>query len=404
MQNIAPPSQSLSTDVTSLDPPARKSALRIILPIVGVLALLGSLGAIKATQISSLMSAGKAMQASGPPPDAVGSATAKSETWEATIAAVGGVEAGRGVTLSNDSPGVVTKIHFESGAKVKQGDVLVELDTSVERAQLASAIARKDLAGTNAKRSKALVSGGVATVAQLESDEATLRTSAADASALQAQIERKTVRAPFAGTLGIRLVNVGQYLNPGTALSVLQSSDATFVDFTVPQQRLQDVAIGVPVRLTLGGESGASLDGAIAAVDPSVDAVTRSVKLRATAADPDKKLRPGMFVKVAVVLAAKRNVVVVPATSLVHASFGDSVFVIEKRPGDVGDTKPGLIARQQFVRAGELRGDFVAIEDGLKGGEDVVTAGAFKLRNGGGITIDNTVGKAPERSPKPDNR
>ena len=402
MENLAPSSSSLSTGAPAGRPPMRRGPPRFILPIVGVVALLASLGAVKATQISSLINAGKAMQAAGPPPDAVGSATAKSETWEATIAAVGSVEAGKGVTLSNDAPGVVTKIHFESGAKVKHGDVLVELDTRVEHAQLASAIARRDLAGTNARRSKALVSGGVAPVAQLETDDATLRTASADASALQAQIERKTVRAPFAGTLGIRLVNIGQYLNPGTALSVLQSTDATFVDFTVPQERLEEVSVGVPVRFTIGGVSGASLEGAIAAVDPSVDAVTRSVKLRATAADPDRKLRPGMFVKVAVVLAAKRNVVVVPATSLVHAAYGDSVFVVEKRPE--GDAKPGLVARQQFVRAGELRGDFVAIEEGLKGGEEVVTAGAFKLRNGGSVTVNNDVGKAPERSPKPDNR
>jgi membrane fusion protein (multidrug efflux system) len=402
MENIAPHAQSIPAVTAGIAPPRKRSPFRIIIPIVGVLGLLAALGAVKAAQIGQLIGFGKAMQAAGPPAENVGSAVAKAETWEATIAAVGGVEAGKGVTLSNDSPGLVTKLHFESGKRVKQGDVLVEIDTSVERAQLASAIARRDLALTNAKRSKTLVTGGVASVSQLETDEATYRTAIADAAALAAQIERKTVRAPFSGILGIRLVNVGQYLTPGTALAVLQSEDATFVDFTVPQQRLSEIAIGAPVRLTINGESGQALEGSVAAIDPTVDATTRSAKMRATSADPEKKLRPGMFVRVAVVLEAKHQVVVVPATALVHASYGDSVFIIENRPA--GDAKPGKIVRQQFVRSGELRGDFVAIEDGLKGGEEIVSAGAFKLRNGAGININNDVGAKPERDPKPQNR
>ena len=403
MDNLAPSTSSIPAVAERAEPPKKRSPLRVIVPLVGVVGLLAGLGAIKATQIGQLIGAGKAMQAAGPPPDSVGSAVATKETWEETITTVGSVEAGKGVTLANDSPGIVTKIHFESGQRVKQHDVLVELDTSVERAQLASAIARRDLANTNAKRSKALVSGGVAPTSQLETDEATARTAAADASALAAQIERKTVRAPFAGVLGIRLVNVGQYLNPGTPLAIVQSEDATFVDFTVPQQRLSDVTVGAAVRLLVGGDEAGALDGAIAAVDPSVDAVTRSVKLRATASDPDKKLRPGMFVKVAVVLASKHPVVVVPATALVHASYGDSVFVVEPRPA--GDDQPGKLARQQFVRTGELRGDFVALEDGLKGGEEVVTAGAFKLRNNGAVMVTaDDVSKKPERAPTPENR
>jgi membrane fusion protein (multidrug efflux system) len=358
--------------------------------IGGVLAVVGLLGGIKACQISSLMAMGKQQQKAGPPPEAVGTAVAKEESWEGTLSAVGSVTSLKSVGLSNDAAGLVTRIAFESGATVKAGQVLLELDTSVERAQLASAQAQRELAVSNLKRTRSLIESGSIPKAQLDTDEAALKAGTTAMDAIQAQIGRKTLRAPFDGRLGIRNVNLGQYLNPGTTVTVLEASNAAFVDFTLPQQRLPDVAVGMKVRMSEGGDGGAEWEGAVTAVDPTVDNVTRSIKLRATA--PSDKLRPGMFLNVTVVLPERSQRVVIPGTGVVHASYGDSVFVVEDKK-----------ARQQFVRLGEARGDFIAILDGVKPGQEIVTAGAFKLRNGSPVAVNNTVQPKPELNPRPEN-
>ncbi|HEY4104456.1 MAG TPA: efflux RND transporter periplasmic adaptor subunit, partial [Polyangiaceae bacterium] len=315
----------------------------------------------------------------------------------------------RGVALSNDLPGIVTKINFESGDVVKQGQILVELDTSVERAQLASAIVHHDLAVVNVNRSHALIKESVISQSQVDSDEATVKSAATDAASLQATINRKIVRAPFAGRLGIREVNIGQYLNPGTQLTVLQAIGAVFVDFSLPQQELATMTVGLPVKVKIEDANLPRIDGAIAAVDPTIDSNTRMIKLRASVPNPDEKLRPGMFADVAVELPGQGAVVTVPVTAIVHASFGDSVFVVEdKKPDSPGakTTPDGKIiknARQQFVRVGESRGDFVAIVDGVKSGDEVVTAGAFKLRNNSPILVNNSVKAEPQLDPHPEN-
>lgn len=370
--------------------------MRYLIAILGVLVVVGGLGAVKAAQIGKLISFGKAAQAAGPPPEAVSSAVAEEQVWEATLTAVGSVASGKGVAIANDAPGVVTRIHFESGAVVKQGQVLVELDTSVERAQLASAIARRELAMTTAGRTRALGAQGAVSQAQVDADEAQLRTATTDVEAIQAQIARKIVRAPFAGRLGIRHVNLGQYLPPGTAVTTLESVEAVHVDFTLPQQRLSEIAVGMPIRISVDGADGA-IEGKIGAIDPAVDGSTRHLKIRGDFAAHDDRLRAGMFVNVSVILPEKRNVIVIPATALVHAPYGDSVFVID-------ETSPQKVARQQFVRVAESRGDFVAVADGLKAGDRVVTAGAFKLRNGAAVVIDDTKQAKPELAPKPANR
>lgn len=369
--------------------------MRALVPVVIVLVIVGALALVKAAQIGKLMKAGKAAEAAGPPPEVVATAVAAEATWETTLPAVGSVETSKGVTLSVEVPGVVTALRFESGDVVKRGDVLLELEAKVERSQLAAALARKQLAEQNLARNKQLVATGALAGAQLESDEATLKSATADAAALQAIISRKTLTAPFGGKLGIRAVNLGQYLSPGTTVTTLETTETQFVDFTLPQQRLGDVSIGNPVRI---GLAGGTVDGKIAAIDPTVDPVTRSLKLRAEVPDPEKKLRPGMFVEVAVVLPTKRTVIAIPITAIVHASYGDSVFVVE--PGKDGKK----IARQQFVRTGETRGDFVAIEQGVKSGQEVVVSGAFKLRNNAPITVNNAVKPAPSVAPQPENR
>jgi membrane fusion protein (multidrug efflux system) len=387
--------------------------MRIVVAVGISLVVVGVLAGTKFAQISSLMRFGKAAQAAGPPPQAVGTAVAKGAEWESVLEAVGSVEAGRGVTISNEVPGVVRAIKFDSGAKVRPGQVLVELDASVERAQLSSLQARRDLATTSAVRTRQLAAGGASTKAQLDADESQLKTVSADAQALAAQIEKKTIRAPFGGKLGIRSVNLGQYLNPGTPITVLESTDAVYIDFTVPQQQVARVSVGTAVRIALPGSQPArTLPGKIAAVDPNADPVTRAVKLRASV-DADKttadELRPGMFVNVSVVLPDRASVVFVPDTAIMRAPYGNSVYIVEDKKGEdghpvTGPTGPVKIARQQFVRIGITRGDFVAIDEGVTAGQDVVTLGAFKLRNGAPVFVNNEIQLQPSQTPSPQNR
>jgi membrane fusion protein (multidrug efflux system) len=366
------------------------------------LAVIGVLAGTKFAQISSLMRFGKAAQAAGPPPQAVGTAVAKGAEWESVLEAVGSVAAGRGVTISNEVPGVVRAIRFDSGAKVRAGQVLVELDASVERAQLSSLQARRDLATTSAARTRKLEAGGAVTKAQLDADEAQLKTVSADAQALAAQIEKKTIRAPFGGKLGIRSVNLGQYLNPGTAITVLESLDAVYIDFTVPQQQVARVPVDTAVRISLPDtQPPRTLGGKITAVDPNVDPLTRAVKVRASVEDTSaSELRPGTFVNVSVVLPGRSSVVFVPDTAIMRAPYGNSVYIVEDQP----DKKGAKVARQQFVRLGATRGDFVAIDEGVTTGQEVVTLGAFKLRNGAPVFVNNEIQLAPTAAPHPQNR
>lgn len=403
-------------DLSEIDPPEPETrrlsnGKRFLIAACICLLVVGVLVATKFAQISSLIDAGKAAEAAGPPPEAVGTDVATQGTWDSLFETVGSVAAARGVTISNESPGVVRSIRFESGAKVRAGQVLIELDASVERAQLASLKARLDLADSTAQRTRRLVASGANTRSQLETDDAQLKTVSADVDALEAQIERKVVRTPFAGKLGIRSINLGQYLNPGTPITMLESLEAVFVDFTIPQQELARIPVGSAVRVVLpGAQPPRTLDGKIAALDPSIDSATRAVKLRASVKDDKDELRPGMFVNVSVVLPERATVVSIPATAILRAPYGDSVYVVETRKDDKGrpvngpDGKPAKVARQQFVRLGQARGDFVAVADGVKPGQEVVTQGAFKLRNGAGIIVNNQVKLTPSLTPRPENR
>ena len=383
--------------------------MRYVLAGLALIVLVGGLAAVKFTQISSLISMGKEMQKQGPPPEAVGTATAEEQTWGGSVSAVGTITSVKGVAISNEVPGVVSAIRFQSGASVKEGQTLLELDSRAERAQLASIEARQELATSNVGRTRALVADKALAQAQLDTDESALKTSSADLNALRAQIDLKVVRAPFTGRLGIRQVNLGQYLNPGTMLAELEAIDSVFVDFSLPQQRLEAISVGMPVRVTVEGIN-LSAEGAIAAINPAVDATTRTLKIRASVPNKDEKLRPGMFAKVAVVLPEKGTVVALPSSAVVRASYGDSVFIVEDKKDDAGavtkgpDGKPSKVARQQFVRLGEARGDFVSIADGVKPGLEVVSAGAFKLRNGVGIVVNNDIKIEPQLAPKPENR
>lgn len=384
--------------------------MRYVVTILGLLVVVGGLAALKADQIGMLIAFGEEAQAAGPPPEPVGTATSELASLEGVLTAVGSVASARGVAVSTEVPGVVTHIDFESGDEVRAGEVLVRLDTKVERAQLASAVARRELAETTLARTRQLVARGALSSQQLDTDESTLKTASSEVDALRAQIALKTIRAPFSGRLGIRQVNKGQYLSPGTAVAILETDQSLYVDFTLPQQRLADVREGMPIRVTFEGHEGAPIEGTIAAVEPSIDASTRQVRLRGSVPNDADVLRPGMFVNVTVVLGQNAPSVVVPATAVVHASYGDSVFVVADKPADepgmrqTPDGKTVLVARQKFVRTGPQRGDFVAIEEGLAAGEAVVVAGAFKLRNGAPVVVDNTVLPEMSLDPQVENR
>jgi membrane fusion protein, multidrug efflux system len=387
----------------------RLDALRYVLTILGILLIVGTLAAIKGLQINSLMAHGEKAAAAGPPPETVGSAPAEEQRWTSSIDAVGSVSSAQGLSVSSEAAGRVARVHFDSGDTVRRGEVLVELDASVEQAQLASVLAQKQLAETELARTRALLAAGAVPEAEADADRASAKGLAADAAALRAQIAQKTIRAPFAGRLGIRQVNVGEYLSAGTPVAVLETTDETFVDFTIPQNLLSKVSVGMPVKITWGVDPERHLTGKVQAVSPALDATTRSVQVRAGFPDQDE-LSPGMFVEVAVVLPAKSKTVVVPATAVVHASYGDSVFVVEdKKPDDPGmretpDGKPVRVARQRFVRTGRARGDFVEILEGIGPQAEVVTAGAFKLRNGAPIVIGDRVEAEAKLEPKPENR
>lgn len=381
--------------------------MQFVVAIVGLIVVLGGLAAVKVAQIGKLIDNGKTAEAAGPPPEAVATAVAARESWEELIPAIGSVATEKGVTIAAEVPGVVQRIAFESGATVKKDQVLVELESSVERAELASARARRGLAETEAKRSRKLAESGAISKAELESTEAGLATAARDTEALAARIAKKTIRAPFAGKLGIRAVNLGQYLAPGAPITVIETDAALHVDFSVPQQRLGEIAVGMPARITLAsdapgapeGGTPAAIRATIAAIDPTVDPATRNLRVRANVEGDVDRLRPGMFVDVAVVLPKRAEVVSVPATAILHAPYGDSVFVVEPKPNG-----EGRVARQKFVKVGSSQGDFVAVERGLDAKEEVVVAGAFKLKNDSPVIVDNTKRPPASLAPKPENR
>lgn len=391
-------------------PILRKIIVRILLTIIALCVVVGALGLTKADQIGSLIAFGKQAKQDGPPPETVGSATAKTDQLRQTYDAIGSIASAQGVAVTTEVAGTITALEFDSGDVVKAGDVLVRLDTSVERGQLAQAKARLSLAETALRRTRKLVPSGAESESVLDADSSAYDTAKAEVATLRAQLAKKVIRAPFAGKLGIRMVDTGEYISPGTALTDLEGTDEVFVDFTLPQERLADLQIGMPVEVTVGTEHPRTVLGALRAIDPALQRSTRSLQLRATVPNADASIRPGMFVRVGVVIGEPVESVMVPQTAVVYASYGDSVFVVEPKPADdpgLRETKDGdpvLLARQQFVSLGATQGDFVAVTKGLEDGVQVVVAGAFKLRNGSPVVINNEGVPEPKREPEVANR
>jgi membrane fusion protein (multidrug efflux system) len=335
-----------------------------------------------------------------PPPESVTTVRATEDRWPATIDAFGTVEAVHGVTVAADLPGLVSRIEFDSGKKVRAGEVLVRLDTRQEQAQLQAAEAQRSLATVNFERIKGLREKGITSQAEFDAAAAQHKQTVAQTGETRASIGRKTIRAPFTGVLGIRQVNLGQYLKPGDPIVALQSLDPIYVNFDVPQQQLGDLPIGSEVRVTAQGIEKASATGTITAVNSVVDEGTRNVQIQATLANPDEKLRPGMFVQVQVVTGAGAPVVALPASAINYAPYGNSVFIVGQMKGK--DGKPYNGVRQQFVKVGGARGDQVAVTSGVKAGEEVVTSGVFKLRSGAAVVVNNKVQPSNNPAPKPE--
>jgi len=370
---------------------------RIIFTIIGLLIMIGLLGGIKGLQIDRMVAQGSQ---SVPPPETVTTTVVRTGSWESRLTAVGSLAAVQGVMVTAELSGKIVRIAFEPGTHVKAGDLLVQQDTSSEAAQLRAVEANVTLARLNLERLKKLLERRTVAQSQYDNAEAQYKEGVAQADATRAAIAKKNIRAPFAGRLGIRLVNLGQILNEGEPIVSLQSIDPIFVNFSLPQQQLAQIQTGLTVRVTSDALPGEAIEGRITAISPEVDAATRNIRIQATLTNHQERLRPGMFGNVTVVLPAAKNVLAVPATAVLYAPYSDSLFVVDEKKS-ANNEKPGLVVRQQIVQLGEKRGDFVAVVSGLKAGETIVSTGAFKLRNGQAVVVDNTLAPEFKLSPEP---
>jgi membrane fusion protein (multidrug efflux system) len=376
---------------------------KTLLTAFGLILLIGFLGSVKFApgfgQFSAMAAEGaRAVM----PPTVVTATPARPEVWETTLTATGSVVTMQGVTLGSELAGKVTRIAFESGANVKAGDVIVQLDTSSEEAQLRSAEAGVTLAKINVQRARDLRAQSTIAQSELDSAEAQIQQAAAQADNIRSVIAKKTIRAPFSGRLGIRLVNLGQILHEGDPIAALETLDPVYVNFSLPQQNLADVAPGSAVRVTTDAAPGQTFAGKVNAINPDVDFATRSLRIQAILPNPGEKLHPGMFANIEVVLPEREKVLVIPATAVLYAPYGDSVFVIDEKK-DAHSGQVQKVLRQQFVRLGLTRGDLVTITSNLNPGDTVVTSGVFKLRPGLPVEVDNKLAPDAQAAPKPDN-
>ncbi|HRD49116.1 MAG TPA: efflux RND transporter periplasmic adaptor subunit [Candidatus Competibacteraceae bacterium] len=372
---------------------------KIIFTLIGLLALVGLLAGTKVLQFQTMFAQGASFT---PPPETVTTAEVKPDRWQPTLTAIGSITAVQGVMVSAEISGTVKNITFESGATVKTGELLVELDTAIEEAQLRSAAASADLARANLDRARTMRDKNMGSAADFDAAEAQAKQAVAQIDNIRAAIAKKTIRAPFAGRLGIRKINLGQFLDNGAAMVTLQSLDPVYVDFALPQRYLAQLRAGMTVRVAADAFPTQNFEGRITAISPEVDSVTRNVRLQATLANPKGRLQPGMYVEIAAVLPETEQILMIPATAVLYAPYGDSVFVLE----DKKDEKTGAVAKvlnQKFVRLGPTRGDFVVVASGVEAGQILVSTGVFKLRNGMSVVVDNALAPQPQLAPKPAN-
>lgn len=366
--------------------------------LLGLIVLVGVLGGIKGLQINKMIAIGSQFV---PPPETVTTAVVQPETWEETITAVGSLEAVQGVTVAAEMSGRVVRIAFQAGSRAQAGDLLVQLDTDSEKAQLRAAEATLELARIDWERKKKLRERNTISEAEFDNVDARYKQARAEVERIQAVIDKKTIRAPFDGRLGIRLVNLGQILNEGDPIVSLQSLDPIYVNFLLPQQQLARVEPGMSVRVTTDALAGQVFEGTVTAINPQVDAATRNVEMQATLPNGAERLRPGMYANVEVVLPQRRQVLAIPATAVLYAPYSDSVFVVEEKKNEQGGAS-GKVIRQQFVELGEARGDYLAVTSGLEAGQTIVSTGAFKLRNDQAVVVDNSLAPEFQLNPRPE--
>jgi membrane fusion protein (multidrug efflux system) len=371
---------------------SKKKPVLVALGVVTLIVLL--LGGLKAAQISAMIEAGEAFV---PPAQAVTTAEVLTVEWRSELTAVGSLVAVQGVTVSTEVPGTVRSIAFESGQSVEKGDMLVRLDTSVERAQLAAAAASARLADAELRRRNNLPPAGAVSQAEVDAAAAQATRASADVANVKAIIAKKTIRAPFAGRLGIRQVDLGEVVQPGTPIVSLQSSDPIYAEFSLPQQALSQVEQGDTVAVDTDAFPGKTWEGAVEVVDVEVDPNTRNFTVRALIENRGGELRPGMFVDARVLRSETRELLAIPSSAVLFAPYGDSVYVITEPNGESDPQQ--YIVEQRFIRLGERRGDLAAVTSGLQAGDVVVSTGAFKLQNGMAVTIRDDL--APEASTDP---
>ncbi len=368
---------------------------RLIVTILALVLVVAALAAVKTMQIGAMIDQGKKFV---PPPETVTTAVVTSESWGSALSAIGTLTAVQGVTVAAELPGKIVKIAFEPGNFAKKGDPLVCQDTAAEEAELLGAEAQVKLAKADLERAAKMLREKIISQADYDRALATQEEAVSKVNSIRVTIAKKTVRAPFSGRLGIRQVNLGQILKDGDPIVTLQSLDPIYVDFTLPQQQTTQVKVDLPVRVLCDALPGVTVDGRITAINPLVESETRNIRVQATVLNKEESLRPGMFVNVAVDLPIQGKVLIIPATAVLYAPYGDSVFIVEKaKEGD------GEALRQQFVRLGEKRGDFIAVVSGLNEGEKIVSTGVFKLRNGQAVTADNRLAPNFRQTPEPEN-
>jgi len=369
----------------------------LLMFVVAALIYFG-LGYFKVNQIMGFVQLAKS-GAFAPPPTAVTTTVAAKSQWQPTLESIGTVTAINGVTISTDLAGIVSKIAFESGSKVKAGDLLVQLNTDQEQAQLASAEAQQDWTQVTLTRNQGLLAKRTVSQSDYDSADAQFRQAKAAVEQYKAIIARKTLRAPFDGVVGIRQVNLGQYLNTGDSVVSLQSFDPIYVNFSLPQQDLSKLTVGQPIELNLDAYGDKVFSGKITAINSLVDQNSRNIQIQATLPNADTQLRPGMYARVKVLQPETQEVIAVPSSSIHYAPYGDSVFIVTQMKSEDGKTYKGV--KEQFVKLGQSKGDLTAITSGVNPGDELVTSGVFRLKSGAPIIVNNQAKPGSELAPTP---
>jgi membrane fusion protein (multidrug efflux system) len=367
-----------------------------LLVVLGVFLLVGSIVAFKAWQIADLIGFARQMEEAGMPPTAVATARAEKDEWQNVLRFVGTLRAVQGVTLTAEVGGVVATIDVENGAEVEAGQLLLSLDTAREKAELASAEARLRLTRLNLERTQGLLAKRIVAQSELDTAQAEFDEARAQVANLQAIIDKKIIRAPFAGRVGLRQVNLGQTVAAGDELIPLHQSDPIFVQFAVPQTRLKQIQLGEELLVSTDGLAEPVI-GRVDAINPFIDETTRTAMVQGVLRNPGEVLRAGQFARVEVILPGANEILRIPSSAVTVEPFGASVFVVE-------ETQNPPTVRQQFVQLGRFQGDFVEILKGLGEGDRVVSAGAFKLGPGMAVSINDAMQPEPSLEPELPNR